>query len=403
MINFKAAQKSILSNLYKPKTEYVLFSDSVGSVLAQDIFAKVNLPSFPASTMDGICVKTKNTLTATRSKPVVLKIQGVIKAGDFSKKILKNNCAYKISTGAPLPDKSDSVIMKENIKASNQKTIIYAPAVLGDNIKKAGSEIKKDTLALKKGTLITPQLVGFLAALGETKIKIYRKPEVSILVTGNELVSPFRKISFGKLRDTNSYLLKSALETLGIQPTLLGITKDNLQQFRQKIKRGLMNSDIFLITGGISVGEYDYLKDILSELGVKKVFWRAAIRPGKPLYFGKHKNTLVFGLPGNPASAMTTFYEFTRPAILKLTGHKNIFLKEGGALLENTIYKKNDRLYFLRGVLRKSKKSLLVKVLKLQDSYTLKSFREANCLVLAARRKKFIPAGSKVKVHILEA
>jgi molybdopterin molybdotransferase len=397
MITFKNALDLVLVNT--PILPAVLKNvhEIDSDVLAEDIEAKVDLPVFSNSAMDGYALRFEDT----HSVPVVLKIKGCIKAGDFPRAIVGKGEAAKIMTGAPLPEGANAVVIVEDTEEKEKTIIVKESVKKGENVRLKGEEIKKGQIALKKGTKLNPASLGFLAAMGWEKVRVFSKPKVSLLITGNELVKPGRELKPGKIWGSNLTTLNAALDQINIKSAFSGTARDSLQDLEKKIQKGLETSDILLISGGISVGDYDFVQELLLKQKVKKIFWRVAIKPGKPTFFGIKGKKLIFGLPGNPASVLVTFLEFVRPAILKMMGQKDVLLHERKAILEGKLQKKVDRAYFLKGVLQERNGRAYVKSAGLQNSHILESFSKANCLVFLEKEKKFFKKGERIKIQIL--
>ncbi len=397
MIHFEEALRLVLSNTpilpIIEKNNYEINSD----ILAQDIRAKEDLPLFSNSAMDGFALRSKDT----NSVPVDLKIKGCIKAGDSPGIKVGEGEAVKIMTGAHIPEGADAVVMVEDTEEKGRKVLIKKSIKKGENVRPKGEEIKKGHIGLKKGTRLNPGSLGFLASMGWEKVKVFGKPKVSILITGSELVKPGLKLMPGKKWESNSVVLNSVLAEVNIKPIILGIVRDNLLDLERQIQEGLKNSDILLISGGISVGDYDFVQEILLKLKIKKIFWLIAVKPGKPAFFGNKGEKLVFALPGNPVSVLVTFLEFVRPAILKMMGQRDVLLQEREAILEEKLQKKTDRAYILRGVFQVKNGMAYVKSAGLQCSHILESFTVANCLIFLEKEKSFYEKGERVKIQIL--
>ena len=397
MITFKEALDLVLVNT--PILPAVLKNvhEIDSDVLTEDIKAKVDLPVSSNSAMDGYALCFEDT----HSVPVVLRTKGCIKAGDFPRAIVGKGEAAKIMTGAPLPEGANAVVIVEDTEEKEKTVIVKESVKKGENVRLKGEEIKKGQIALKKGTKLNPASLGFLAAMGWRKVRVFSKPKVSLLITGNELVKPGRELKPGKIWESNLTTLNAALDQINIKPVFSGTARDSLQDLEKKIQKGLETSDILLISGGISVGDDDFVQELLLKQKVKKIFWRVAIKPGKPTFFGIKGKKLIFGLPGNPASVLVTFLEFVRPAILKMTGQKDVLLHERKAILEEKLQKKVDRAYFLKGILQERNGRAYVKSAGLQDSHILESFGKANCLVFLEKEKNFFKKGERVKIQIL--
>jgi len=405
MIKFKAALSLILDSVEPIGDEDVKLTDAQGRVLAEDVYAKDNIPGFDNSAMDGFALKSSDTSWAAKNNPKVLAVIKDIRAGGIPKKILRHNQASRIMTGAMIPKGADCVVMVEQTRKiqSRPKELIevYSKVSLGENIRRRAEDIKKGELIIPGGTKLNCAQIGILASLGIPKIMVARRPKIAILATGDELVGVCQKLPLGKVRSSNTYTLYSQVIKCGCIPKNLGLVKDNPIQLEKKILAGL-DCDIILTSGGVSVGEYDLVKGILAKIGVKIKFWQVAMRPGKPLVFGKLKNTLIFGLPGNPVSGIISFEMFVRPAILALTGQKEDSKKEVEALLGQDVEKKRGFRYFLRAKTRWEKGGYCTTLSGRQGSAMLKPMSLANSLIILDEASGAVKKGTKVKVRLLD-
>lgn len=403
MIPVEEAQRLIVENTKVLESAEIPITEAEGLVLAEDIISPLDLPYFTNSSMDGYALKSKDTIGANESSPVSLKIVGIIRAGNNPNFSIGDKEAAKIMTGAPLPEGADSVLMVEYTTEEEGRIVKIKGSVNpGENVRHEGEEIKKGEIALQKKTVINPASIGFISEFGIKSIKVYRKPKVAFLVTGEEVVGLNEELRPGKIRDTNSITLRAALSQEKAEFLSLGRTKDEIRDIEKKLREGLRSCDALIVTGGVSVGDYDYVKDAFRNLRVEPIFWRVAQRPGGPMFFSKRNDTLIFGLPGNPASTLVCFYEYVRPALQKMIGKKDVFLTEIEATLLEEIRKKSDgKTYFLRGLIEKKDGSFYVKSSGTQGSHILKSFALSNCLIIVPADVARIPSGSRVNVHLL--
>ncbi|MBF8302130.1 MAG: Molybdopterin molybdenumtransferase, partial [Candidatus Dadabacteria bacterium] len=249
---------------------------------------------------------------------------------------------------------------------------------------------------------LNPASIGFIAGLGIRKIRVYRRPRVAFFVTGEEVVGIDEELRPGKIRDTNSITLSMALSQENVEFVFLGRARDELSDIEEKLKKGLEWCDVLIVTGGVSVGDYDYVKKALENIAVEAIIWRVAQRPGGPMFFGKKGEILIFGLPGNPTSSLVCFYEYVRPALLKMLAKEKVLLLEmEAALLEDITKKPDGKTHFLRGYLEKQGNAFYVKSTGSQGAHILKSFAISNCLIKVPGEITHIPSGTKVKAHIL--
>lgn len=302
---------------------------SLGKVLAEDIYARDSLPPFDKSAMDGYAVRHADGQR--------LKVTGVVKAGDELPEVLKPGEAFKIMTGAPVPPGADSVVKKEDTAQDGEFVSILKPAKAGQNILKAGEEIREGDLALPKGKTVRPAEIGLMASLGYSRVRVHRNPRLALLVTGDELVDVEEKLEPGKIRNCNEYTISAMASDMGAEVISYGIVRDDPAEIMRKMKEAFSKADIVVSTGGASVGDYDYIGRILSELGADIKFSAVAVKPGKPVIFATYAGKLFFGLPGNPLSVINTFEEFISPAIKKMMGRQDLREKTFPVVLENDI------------------------------------------------------------------
>ncbi|MFZ1321605.1 MAG: gephyrin-like molybdotransferase Glp [Ignavibacteria bacterium] len=397
MISVKEAKYKLFRSVKPLFSVIKKISESTGYLIAESIKSPVDLPPFDQSAMDGFAVNFDHTAEIINNEFSFL-IVGEIKAGDKPFRFLKKNTAVYIYTGAAVPLNSTCVVMQEKALVKNGKVTVSLSALeAGSNIRRKGSEIKKGQSALTKGHRINPASVGFLSSMGFDKIKVIRKPILSVLSTGNELQSPGKKLSPGKIYESNSLMLESVIKGCGYKVSKLSSVKDERKKINDCIKIMLKASDVILISGGISVGKYDLVKEILHNLGVNEIFYKVLQKPGKPLYAGKYKDKLVFALPGNPAASLTCFYEYVLPCLNKMSGHSEIELTKKLLPLTKPFIMKGEKDLFLKAKIEND----MVTILEGQGSNILRSFAESNAIVfLNSENKKFVK-GSNIETHIL--
>lgn len=401
LTKYETALKLVLSYCVRTRTKTISIIDAAG-YLAEDVTAKSDLPRFTMSAVDGYGVKVADLKGANERNHVRLKYIGEVKAGDFSKIKIKIGECIRILTGAPIPLGVEAVVMQEFTKKIGEKVFFCKTASLGDNFRYKGEEFKKGEIILPKFTYINAAVVGILASYGIEKVLVYQKPKVAVLVTGNELVEIGKKLKPGQIYDSNFYTLFTALKQLEIDAINLGIAKDNKSELSRKIKLGIKSADILLVSGGISVGDYDYVQEIFNTLKIKKIFWRVAVKPGKPTYFGIKGKKLIFGLPGNPVAALLMFDRLVKPAILKMMGMYDYTPIILNAKLKNELKKKTKRLEFVRGILKSNENGeLSVVATKGQESHMLSGMVNANCLIYFPTNSNVLKKGSMVKVEMI--
>jgi molybdopterin molybdotransferase len=400
MISVEEAIKVILKSVSSLGSEVVGITESLGRVLAEDVHSQCNIPAFDYSAMDGYAVRASDTKNASPESPRKLKVIEELKAGYLPSVRIKNEEAIKIMTGAPIPEGADAVIMVEDTRAEGDMVTILKEVEEGENIRRVGEDVKKDEVVIQKGTLLKEAHVGMLAALGISKIKVTKKPKIAILATGDEVIDIKEELKPGKVRNVNAYSLSSQVIRWGGVPIDMGIVKDDVRQLREKLEASLKH-DLVLTSGGVSVGEYDLVKDVLIEMGMDVKFWKVAVRPGKPVLFGVLKGKPVFGLPGNPVSSMVSFEVFVRPAILKMLNQKDDDRREVEAILEEDIKKKEGLRFFLRAKTRWENGAYYTKTTGPQGSGILSSMVLANSLIILPEDKVIVRKGEKVCVRFL--
>ena len=370
MIKVEDAIAIIEANSKKMSTKLIPVSKALGYVLAEKVISPINMPPFRQSAMDGYAF--------THSIRHQYDIIGTSQAGDHSNIKLKNTEAIRIFTGAFVPDNADTVVMQEHVMANKDSILIATMPEKLSNVRPKGEQIAKDEVVFEANTLITPAAIGFLACLGITEVEVYKKPKVAILVTGNELVQPGKKLKKGKIFESNSFMLEAALETIGIKKTKVYRVKDNLKATKNALKSILKKYDVVLISGGISVGDYDFVKEALLQNGVQELFYKINQRPGKPMFFGSKNETLVFALPGNPASSLTNFYIYVSPAIKNKLGFSEIYKTKVARKLNSDIKNTTGKTLFLKAKYDETN----VTVLDGQSSAMLNTFAVANSLLI---------------------
>jgi len=313
MINSKKALNIILKKAKALGVEEIALANTLGRVLAKDVYSDVDIPAFDRSAMDGFAINSKDT-----SK--TFQIIEDIPAGRVPKKKIKSDQCARIMTGAMLPKGTNKVVKVEDTQQITNYECRITNYEKKSNVAKKGEDVQKGQLILKKGTKIRPQEAAMLASVGKHKVKVTRKPKVAIISTGSELVEPSKKPGFGKIRNSNSSMLLVQLKRRDIDAKYLGIARDNFAATKKLIKKGLAETDLLLLSGGVSVGDYDFVREVLKSCNVKIHFNKVAIKPGKPTVFGTKNKKLVFGLPGNPVSVLVIFELFVVPAIDQIVG-----------------------------------------------------------------------------------
>lgn len=362
----------IKENCCKMPIVKIRVSKSLNFILAESIYSPMNMPPFRQSSMDGYAF--------FHSKLNQFEVISTSQAGDFSNIELKKNEAIRIFTGAFIPDCLDTVVMQEHTAIKEGLLEILKKPPRFTNIRNTGDQIQKGKLVIEKDTIISPAAIGFLVCLGITEIKVYGKPKVAIIVTGNELVKAGKKLPMGKIYESNSVMLEVALKELSIKKIKTFKVKDTLNVTIEVLKKCLSNFDLVLVSGGISVGDYDFVKEALELNGVTQLFYTINQKPGKPIYFGKKDQTFVFALPGNPASTLTSFYIYALPALKKMMGFQSIHLTEIKRKINVDFENTTGKALFLKAFYDDKN----VTILDSQSSAMLNTFAMANGFVYFA-------------------
>ena len=390
MVSVEDAISIIKKNLEIADLTSIMVPDSLNYFLGEDVYAPINVPSFNQSAMDGYAFKFEDVGNE-------LDVVEEIPAGDIRTVEIKNGQAVRIFTGAMVPDSCDTVVMQELTEVNGNKLIVKDSGLKkGGNIRKEGHQITKGDLALEKGSKITPAAIGFLSSLGLTEVKVYKLPMVTVLATGDELVKPGNELQKGQVYESNTLMLKAALKEFGINPLIVKLP-DNFEKTKMAVKTAIDDSDIILLSGGISVGDYDYVKPSLDENGVEQLFYKVKQKPGKPLFFGKKEKTLIFALPGNPGASLNCFYVYVSIALNGFIGNPNLELKKKKALIQKSYKKKSGRAEFLKAFFNEGE----VEILEGQGSDVLLSFSKANCIVYISNELEYVEAGEEIEIFML--
>ncbi len=405
MLSVTEATHRLLAKLPVCGTEMISLRDISGRVLAEDIFADIASPRFDNSSMDGFAVKAGDTRSATKTKPVALQVVGDIPAGTATETVVKAGQAMRIMTGAALPAGADAVVPVEDTDANLTEAGTPLPSRVkvlhavhsGKFVRPAGEDFKAGDLLVRVGTRIRAQEAALIAMLGKTEIKVFRKPRVALLSSGDELLAPGEHLSPGKIRETNSFSLSALVQSCGAQAILLGIAHDNLADVVAHLEKGVQaNADLILSSAGVSVGAFDYLREAVMRNGDLD-FWKVNMRPGKPFAFGSYRGVPYVGLPGNTVSSFVGFEVFLRPALNQMAGVKNWSRLSLKARLNEDVTS-DGRESFLRVHLDSQGESLAVHLTGHQGSGNLYSLVQANALMRVPAGVTELSVGSQVEV-----
>ena len=376
MISIEKALETVLDQEILMPTQSKKPTECVGYYLGQDLQAPFDLPTFTNSAMDGYAVCGISS---------TYKVIGEVAAGDTHSSSLKEGEAIRIFTGGKVPENTTAVIMQEKVEVDGSVLIINDEVIGGKNIRLKGGELKNGTPVFEVGKLLSPATIGMISSLGFGEVGVFQKPKISILTTGNELIEQGTELNEGQIYESNGASLISALGNYGFSCQSKTQIEDDFEAIKSGISIELEKSNVVLISGGISVGEYDFVKRALEENGVEELFYKVAQKPGKPLYFGRKGEKLIFALPGNPASSLTCFYVYVLPLLQKISGGKEVGLHRMSVALDQDFEMKSDRPTFFKALVSNDE----VKLLHGQGSSMLHSLAEGNALVFISEKRKY--------------
>lgn len=394
MISIEEAQCTILQGINPLETEKVSLFQGLNRITPVDYIAPWDIPPADKSAMDGYAF-SHSDLRENR-----LRVTGFIPAGDMRTAPVKKGETVKIMTGAPLPPGCDTVVPIEDVVTDGECIEITSKVKKGAHVRRRGEDIKEGNVVIPSGALLRPQEIGMLSAMGITTLAVYRRARVAILATGDELLEPGSTPAPGKIINSNSYSLAAQVLDAGGEPVLLGIAPDNPEATRDKIKSG-MNADILITTGGVSVGDRDYVRTAIEEAGGSIIFWKVNMKPGKPLAFARLQGKPVFALPGNPVSAMVSFELFVRPSILKAMGHRRLHRPKVRMTLMEPLTNEGERPHLVRGMVRRVGDNYQISTTGNQSSGRLSSLTQGNGLIRMPPESS-LAAGETVEVLVLD-
>lgn len=397
MIAPARARRLVAANCPAPSPVTLDSSDTLGYVLAADVTTPVDMPPFDNSAMDGYCLRARDTASASPRTPVRLDIDGVAFAGDGSRRRLRRGGARAIMTGAPVPPGADTVIPREAAVVEKGQLVVRSRVAVGRHVRRGGEELERGATVLAAGTVITPGAIGVIATTGRKRVRVYRKPRVAVVATGNETVPPGQRLRYGQIYDSNSAMVTAMVRGAGFEVSRHRRVSDHAGAVRRAFEAALRHADMVVVTGGVSVGDRDHVREVVGQLGVSEVFWRVSQKPGKPLYVGRKGRRLVFGLPGNPASVFTCFYLYVCPALKRMAGASAPGPAVVHAKLGSTVGRDPKRWRFLKATLPPDAGT--VRVLPAQASHMTSSLARTNALVEVPPGQGHIDRGETVAVY----
>ncbi|MBD3669972.1 MAG: molybdopterin molybdotransferase MoeA [Gammaproteobacteria bacterium] len=376
--------------------ESVAIRSALGRTLAMDVLSPINVPSHTNSAMDGYAVRSQDL---PQSDTGTLTVVGTAFAGHPLEQAIGPGQCARIMTGAMMPEGADTVIMQEHVEREDDRVTVDARHQPGQNVRQVGEDLSVGQIVLHSGRRIIPADLGLLASLGVAEVRVMRRPRVAFFSTGDELRSIGQPLASGQIYDSNRYTLFGMLTELGVEIMDMGVIPDDREQIEQAFRYAAENADAFITTGGVSVGEADYVKETLDRLG-KVDFWKIAMKPGRPLAFGEVKGAYFFGLPGNPVSSMVTFYQFVLPALKRLMGQTDVEPVRIPVRCASSLKKRAGRMEYQRGILETSEDgSMVVRSTGHQGSHILSSMSEANCFIVLPLENDGVKPGDVVEVQ----
>lgn len=401
MISVESALETILKEIRPLGLESTDINSALGRVLGEDIAARGGNPPWDNSAMDGYALRAADVKGASNDKPAKLSVIYDLPAGSVGHAPVGPGQAVRIMTGAPIPEGADAVVMVEKTESGDGFVLIKTEAKTGENIRRAGEDFKAGDVVVKKGSLIRPAEVSMLATVRVPFVLVHKRPRVAVISTGDELCDINELPPSGKITNSNGYALAALVAASGAVPIQLGIARDSKESLRQKLTAAL-SADCIISSGGVSVGDYDFVKDVLKDMGSSMIFWKVAMKPGKPLAFGVIGGKPAFGLPGNPISSMVAFEQFVRPTLMKMAGRTGLYRQTFSATLTKDIKIKPGRMNFIRAELTLSEKGLSVTPLDGQGSGMIMTMVRANSFVIVPQDSSGFKEGETVKVQFFD-
>ena len=399
MLSVAEALERVLAGVPALGAETVPLDEALGRVLAVPIVSAREIPPWDNSSMDGYAVRAVDTVSASAGRPLALAVVGEIFAGGAARRALDAGQAYRILTGAPLPPGSDAVVPQEEVQRAGDRLTLTRPVASGAYVRPRGEDIRPGDRLIEPGTVLRPAALGVLASLGHARIEVYRRPEVAVLSTGDELVAPDAPLGPGQIPDSNSYTLCGLVSEAGAVPLSLGIAPDHREALIERLQRGV-HADVIVSSAGVSVGDRDFVREAAESLGARLDFWRVNMRPGKPITFGRIGERLFFGLPGNPVSSMVTFELFVRPVLRRLGGYRTLGRPRIRARALEAIDNPGSRPGYLRVRLERSAGEIGARPTGNQGSGILRSMLLADGLAVVPGDTQ-VPKGDEVEVILL--
>jgi molybdopterin molybdotransferase len=401
VISADEALRIVLDNVAPLGVERVAILVGLGRVLAEDIRSPRDIPGFDNSAMDGFAVRASDVASANESNPVLLKVIETVGAGTMPTRRVEPGTAIRTMTGAPIADGADAIIQVERTRGSDSKVEILAAVEPRGFIRPRGEDLKAGEMVMAASKVLTASDLGTLASLNRSMLDVYRKPQVAIVATGDELVDVDQVPMGAQIVNSSAYALAAAIAEAGGDPTILKIARDTIEDTRERLAEA-MRFDVVFSTGGVSVGQFDHVKGVMDELGMRTLFHGVAQKPGRPLKFGVMADRPVFGLPGNPVSTMVCFYLYARPALRKMAGHRKLGLARINVICGADIKVANNLTEFVRVRLERKGSDIYATPTGNQGSGILSSLSRADALLIGPTKENLLKAGSPATALLLD-
>ena len=396
MLSVAQARQRILDTVGRLAAEDVPLADAASRVLAETVRAAADVPAFPNSAMDGYAVLARDVAAASPANPVRLPITGEVRAGVAPPHPLRAGTAIRIMTGAAIPEGADAVVRVEDTSEEDRTVLVRAAVAPGTSLRAAGSDLRAGDAVASTGQVLTPGVIGVCAAAQRASLRCLKRPRVMVLTTGDELRDVGQPLSPGQIVNTNRYTLAAAVLEAGALLLDAGVARDHREQIAAALRRAA-SADLVITSGGVSMGTYDLVRDLLAQEG-RIDFWQVALRPGKPLAFGMVQGVPLIGLPGNPVSSLVAFELFARPALLKMQGREDRERPRRQARTDDALSSPPHLEQYFRGIARQTPDGLRVRLTGDQGSHVLRSMADANCLVIVPQETGRVPAGGPVEI-----
>ncbi|MCC6484945.1 MAG: molybdopterin molybdotransferase MoeA [Armatimonadetes bacterium] len=401
LLSVESAQKVVLERIQPLGIEIIGLDEALGRVTAEDVRADIDIPAFDNSAMDGYAVRSGDLVYASKSTPVALRVKGTELAGVVFSGAIGQGEAVRIMTGAPLPPGADSVVMVEDTHSDSRESVhVLCPVDPGENVRRAGEDVRRADIVVGRGSVIRPAEMGMMAGVGYTHPTVFRRPRIALITTGSEIVEASQMPAAGQTRNSNRYSTLGQVLALGVEVASVAHVPDDADKLRAALESASLEADAIITCGGVSVGEADIVKDVLSATGDIN-FWRVAVKPGKPFAFGQINSVPLFGLPGNPVSSLVTFDLFVGPALRKMGGHCRLLPQALEAVAERPISHVPGREEYVRAVITKVGDRLSVLPTRAQGSHQLSSMTGANCYAVIESERGDVAPGESVPIILM--